>query len=71
MNQMKVDDKIGTLNNSLRKLSSEMKDALMENKDFVALNQTLQDIVQEELMKLVKGTLNQNPQVTQNIDRQM
>lgn len=58
MNQMKVDDKIGTLNNSLRKLSSEMKDALMENKDFVALNQTLQDIVQEELMKLVKGTLN-------------
>lgn len=66
-----IEDKIAQLNTSLKELTQEIKDKLMENSEFVRLNAELQEIVQNELVETIKYSLNSNPSVISNVNQQV
>lgn len=66
-----IKDWIGELDNVTKNLEPSVIENLNRNKDFAELRDSLQGMVQEEIMNLVKGRLNGYPIVVDNVKKQI
>ena len=64
-------DWIGELDKVMKNLDTSTADMLNSNQEFVALNGQLQGMIQNEIMSLVKIKLNNVPNVTENVKKQL
>lgn len=64
-------DIIGELDNALKSLSPSMVERLSQDQKFSTLNAEFQNIVQQELLSLVRNKLNVNPKIQNNITEQL
>ena len=64
-------DYLGELDKELKQLDANVIENLNSNPRFQQLNQQLQQMVQEELLGMVRGKLNNIPLVVENIKSQM
>lgn len=64
-------DWIGELDETVKNLDPSIVENLNQNKEFMELHTSLQAMVQEELMNLVKGRLNSYPIIIDNVKKQM
>ena len=64
-------DWIGELDKVMNNLDTSTVEMLNSNQEFVALNGQLQGMVQSEIMSLVKIKLNNIPNATDNIKKQL
>ena len=64
-------DWIGELDKVMKNLDTSTVEMLNSNQEFVALNGQLQGMVQSEIMSLVKIKLNNIPNATDNIKKQL
>lgn len=69
--QNQYKDNIGELDDALKSLSPSMVERLSQNQRFSTLNTEFQNIVQQELLSLVKNKLNVNPKIQNNITEQL
>lgn len=69
--QMSVKDSIGELDKVLKDLSPIVLNKISSDMRFVSLNSEYQSTIQQELLSLVKGKLNTNPMILDNIREQM
>lgn len=67
----KYEDKLEQLNTQLQNMDQDTKAQLQQNDEFVNLNKSLQDSVQAELINLVRDTINTNPTIVDNINKQL
>ena len=70
-NVRQIPDKVSELDNKLKGISSDTREELKSNEEFVTLSNDLQGYIQAEIMELVKNQLNSNPEIVKNIDRQI
>lgn len=70
-NVRQIPDKVSELDNKLKGISSDTREELKSNEEFVTLSTDLQGYIQAEIMELVKNQLNSNPEIVKNIDRQI
>ena len=71
MQQAQIKDNVGELDDMLKSLSPAAQERLTQNPNFTALNADFQNIVQQELLSLVRNKLNINPKVQNNIKEQL
>lgn len=71
MQQSHYKDIMGELDETLKSLSPSMVERLSQNQRFSTLNTEFQNIVQQELLSLVKNKLNVNPKIQNNITEQL
>lgn len=71
MQQAQIKDNVGELDDMLKSLSPAAQERLTQNPNFTALNADFQNIVQQELLSLVRNKLNMNPKVQNNIKEQL
>ena len=71
MQQSQHKDIIGELDNALKSLSPSMVERLSQDQKFSTLNTEFQNIVQQELLSLVRNKLNVNPKIQNNITEQL
>ena len=64
-------DIIGELDNALKSLSPSMVERLSQDQKFSTLNAEFQNIVQQELLSLVRNKLNVNSKIQNNITEQL
>ena len=64
-------DNIGELDDALKSLSPASLERLSQNQRFSELNAIFQNIVQQELLSLVKNKLNMNSKIQNNIKEQL
>ena len=64
-------DWIGELDKVMKNLDTSTVEMLNSNQEFVALNGQLQGMIQSEIMSLVKIKLNNIPNATENIKKQL
>lgn len=64
-------DYIGMLDDRLKNLTDTEKSMLMENDVFTTLNETFNALVQREIMNLIRGKLNSDGTVVDNINHQI
>ena len=64
-------DWIGELDKAMKNLDTSTAEMLNSNQEFVALNGQLQGMIQSEIMSLVKIKLNNIPNATENIKKQL
>ena len=69
--QNQYKDNIGELDNALKSLSPSMVERLSQDQKFSALNAEFQNIVQQELLSVVRNKLNVNPKIQNNIKEQL
>lgn len=69
--ELGIKDNIGELDKMLKSLSPAVLTKLMADVKFNKLNEEFQATVQQELLSLVRGRLNTNPSVAENIKEQM
>jgi len=69
--ELGIKDNIGELDKTLKSLSQAVLTKLTSNAKFNKLNNDFQATVQQELLSLVRGRLNTNPSVVENIKEQM
>lgn len=62
-------DWIGEFDNTLKSLNPDVATALMENQEFVELNNIVQQDIQNEIMLSIKWKLNGKQETTQRIKR--
>lgn len=71
MQQQQFKDNIGELDEALKSLSPSVLERLTQNPNFTALNTDFQNIVQQELLSLIRNKLNMNPKIQNNIKEQL
>jgi hypothetical protein len=71
MQQSHFKDIIGELDDTLKSLSPSMAERLSQNPKFSTLNTDFQNIVQQELLSLVRNKLNVNPKIQNNVAEQL
>ena len=71
MQQQQYKDIVGELDEALKALSPSMLERLSQNDKFTSLNTDFQNIVQQELLSLVRNKLNVNPKIQNNIREQL
>lgn len=71
MQQQQYKDIMGELDEALKSLSPSMLERLSQDQKFSALNTEFQNIVQQELLLLVKNKMNSNPKIQNNIREQL
>ena len=71
MQQSHFKDIIGELDDALKSLSPSMVERLSQNPKFSTLNTDFQNIVQQELLSLVRNKLNVNPKIQNNVTEQL
>ena len=71
MQQSHYKDIMKELYEALKSLSPSMVERLSQNQKFSTLNTEFQNIVQQELLSLVKNKLNANPKIQNNITEQL
>lgn len=64
-----VEDHLGTLDEMVRTSDPAIIEALNTNQEFVQINGWIQQMIQMEIMKSVKHSLNTNPEVISKISR--
>lgn len=64
-----VEDHLGTLDEMVRTSDPAIIEALNTNQEFVQINGWIQQMIQTEIMKSVKHSLNTNPDVINKISR--
>ena len=69
--QSQIKDNIGELDEVLKSLSSTALERLTQDAKFTALNTEFQNIVQQELLSLIRNKLNMNPKIQSNIKEQL
>ena len=69
--QQQFKDTIKELDDALKSLSPSMVERLSKDAKFSMLNTDFQNIVQQELLLLVKNKLNMNPKIQSNIQEQL
>ena len=69
--QNQYKDNIGELDDALKSLSPSMVERLSQDSKFSILNTEFQNIVQQELLSLVRNKLNMNPKIQNNIKEQL
>lgn len=69
--QYQTQDWLNDLDNAMKNLDSASTEALGENLEFTELNAQLQNMVQSEIMSLVKVRLNTQPNAVDNIKKQL
>ena len=69
--QNQYKDNIGELDDALKSLSPSMVERLSQDQKFSALNAEFQNIVQQELLSVVRNKLNVNPKIQNNIKDQL
>ena len=69
--QQQFKDTIKELDDALKSLSPSMVERLSKDTKFSMLNTDFQNIVQQELLLLVKNKLNMNPKIQSNIQEQL
>lgn len=69
--QNQYKDNIGELDDALKSLSPSMAERLSQDQKFSALNAEFQNIVQQELLSVVRNKLNVNPKIQNNIKEQL
>ena len=69
--QSQLKDNIGELDNALKSLSPSVLERLTHDSKFTTLNAEFQNIVQQELLSLVRNKLNMNPNIVNNIKEQI
>ena len=69
--QNQYKDNIGELDDALKSLSPSMVERLSQDQKFSALNAEFQNIVQQELLSVVRNKLNANPKIQNNIKEQL
>ena len=69
--QSQLKDNIGELDNALKSLSPSVLERLTHDSKFTTLNAEFQNIVQQELLSLVRNKLNINPNIVNNIKEQI
>ena len=71
MQQSNYKDIMRELDEALKSLSPSMVERLSQNQKFSTLNTEFQNIVQQELLSLVKNKLNANPKIQNNVTEQL
>ena len=71
MQQSQYKDIVKELDDALKSLSPSMLERLTQDTKFSMLNTDFQNIVQQELLSLVRNRLNSNPQIQNNIKEQL
>ena len=71
MQQTQFKDIVGELDNALKSLSPSMAERLTQDQKFSSLNTEFQNIIQQELLSLVRNKLNVNPKIQNNIREQL
>lgn len=69
--QNQYKDNIGELDDALKSLSPSMVERLSQDQKFSTLNAEFQNIVQQELLSVVRNKLNVNPKIQNNIKEQL
>ena len=69
--QSQFKDNIGQLDEALKSLSPTALERLTNDSKFTTLNAEFQNVVQQELLLLVKNKLNMNPKIQNNINEQL
>ena len=69
--QSQLKDNIGELDNALKSLSPSVLERLTHDSKFTTMNAEFQNIVQQELLSLVRNKLNMNPNIVNNIKEQI
>jgi methyltransferase-like protein len=64
-------DNVKELDDALKSLSPSMVERLSQDSKFSILNTEFQNIVQQELLLLVRNKLNMNPKIQNNIQEQL
>lgn len=64
-----VEDHLGVLDEMVRTSDPAVVDMLNSNQEFLQINTWIQQMVQSEIMKSVKHSLNSNPEVISKISR--
>ena len=64
-------DNVKELDDALKSLSPSMVERLSQDSKFSVLNTEFQNIVQQELLLLVRNKLNMNPKIQNNIKEQL
>lgn len=64
-------DNVKELDDALKSLSPSMVERLSQDSKFSILNAEFQNIVQQELLLLVRNKLNMNPKIQNNIQEQL
>ena len=64
-----VEDHLGILDEMVRNSDPAIIEALNSNQEFVQINGWIQQMIQTEIMKSVKHSLNTNPEVINKISR--
>ena len=64
-------DNVKELDDALKSLSPSMVERLSQDSKFSVLNAEFQNIVQQELLLLVRNKLNANPKIQNNIQEQL
>lgn len=65
----KVEDHLGDLDEMVRNSDPTVIESLNTNQEFVQINGWIQQMIQMEIMKSVKHSLNTNPEVINKINR--
>lgn len=66
-----IKDWVGELDKMLKGLDQQTLDALNQDQTFVELNTALQATVQSELMNLIRARLNTQPDIVENVRKQI
>ena len=69
--QQQFKDNVKELDDALKSLSPSMVERLSQDSKFSVLNAEFQNIVQQELLLLVRNKLNMNPKIQNNIQEQL
>lgn len=64
-----IEDHLGTLDDMVRGLDPAIIESLNTNQEFVQINGWIQQMIQMEIMKSVKHSLNTNPEIISKISR--
>jgi sugar-specific transcriptional regulator TrmB len=64
-----IEDHLGNLDEMVRTADPAIMEALNSHQEFIQINNWIQQMIQMEIMKSVKHTLNVNPEVISKISR--
>lgn len=64
-----IEDHLGNLDEMVRTADPAIMEALNSHQEFIQINNWIQQMIQMEIMKSVKHTLNANPEVISKISR--
>ena len=62
-------DYLGDLDITLKNLNSDVADSLSKDPEFIQLNATVQQMIQDEIMRVVKWKINSNQDAVRKIER--